>query len=94
MRQQGVHECLHRDLMVGFGNWEFSPLDISDPFPNKDGTVHLWQGYEDKYIPYKLNRYLSEQLPWIKYHEVPDAGHLLLYNATHCEAVFRALVSS
>ncbi|KAG6436104.1 hypothetical protein SASPL_100986 [Salvia splendens] len=94
VRQQGVHECLHRDLMVGFRNWEFGPMDISDPFPNKDGSVHLWQGYEDKYIPYKLNRYLSEQLPWIKYHEVPDTGHLLLYNATLCEAVFRALVSS
>lgn len=94
MRQQGIHECLHRDIMVAFGNWEFTPTDISNPFPNHDGSVHLWQGFEDKYIPYKLNRYLSQQLPWIQYHEVPDAGHLLLYNATLCEAVFRALLSS
>lgn len=92
--QQGVHECLHRDIMVGFGDWEFDPTELSNPFPNNDGAVHLWQGYEDKYIPYKLNRYLSQQLPWLKYHEVPDGGHLFIYNATLCEAVFRALVSA
>lgn len=94
MRQQGVGECLHRDLMVGYGEWGFDPTDISNPFPNNEGGVHLWQGYEDKYIPYTINRYLSQQLPWIQYHEVPDTGHLLIYNATLCEAVFRALVSS
>ncbi|KAH6774770.1 alpha/beta-Hydrolases superfamily protein [Perilla frutescens var. frutescens] len=94
VRQQGVHECLHRDMMVGFGKWGFDPMDISDPFPNNDGSVHIWQGYEDKYIPYKVNRYLSQQLPWIQYHEVPDVGHLLIYNATLCEAVFRALLPS
>lgn len=94
VRQQGVGECLHRDLMVGFSKWGFDPTDINNPFPNNEGAVHLWQGYEDKYIPYKISRYLSQQLPWIQYHEVPDAGHLLLYNATLCEAVFRALVSS
>ncbi|KAK6144204.1 hypothetical protein DH2020_021024 [Rehmannia glutinosa] len=92
--QQGVHESLHRDLMVAFGKWDFEPTDISDPFPNNDGCVHIWQGYEDKVFPFELNRYLSQQLPWIRYHEVGDAGHLLIYNETHCEAVFKALVSS
>ncbi|KAK6138306.1 hypothetical protein DH2020_027952 [Rehmannia glutinosa] len=92
--QQGVHESLHRDLMVAFGKWDFEPTDISDPFPNNEGCVHIWQGYEDKVFPFELNRYLSQQLPWIMYHEVGDAGHLLIYNETHCEAVFKALVSS
>ncbi|KAK6144213.1 hypothetical protein DH2020_021033 [Rehmannia glutinosa] len=92
--QQGVHESLHRDLMVAFGKWDFEPTDISDPFPNNDGCVHIWQGYEDKVFPFELNRYLSQQLPWFRYHEVGDAGHLLIYNETHCEAVFKALVSS
>ncbi|KAK6138183.1 hypothetical protein DH2020_028067 [Rehmannia glutinosa] len=92
--QQGVHESLHRDLMVAFGKWDFEPTDISDPFPNNEGCVHIWQGYEDKVFPFELNRYLSQQLPWIMYHEVGDAGHLLIYNETHCETVFKALVSS
>ncbi|KAL8483420.1 hypothetical protein ACS0TY_026211 [Phlomoides rotata] len=93
VRQQGVHECLHRDLITGFGKWEFEPANISNPFPNNEGSVHIWQGYEDKHILYKVNRYLSQKLPWIQYHEIPDAGHLLIYNATLCEAIFKALLS-
>ncbi|KAI3461296.1 hypothetical protein Pfo_017959 [Paulownia fortunei] len=94
VQQQGVHECLHRDMIVGFGKWEFEPTDINNPFPNNEGSVHIWQGYEDTFVPVKLNRYLSQQLPWIQYHEVLDAGHLLIYNATLCEAIFKALLSS
>ncbi|KAL6563673.1 hypothetical protein OROGR_002632 [Orobanche gracilis] len=92
--QQGVHESLHRDLMVAFGRWDFDPTDISNPFPdNIRGCVHIWHGYEDKVFPFDLNRYLSKQIPWIRYHEVADAGHLLVYNESHCEAIFKALVS-
>lgn len=94
IRQQGVYESLHRDIIAGYGKWEFDPLDLSNPFPNNEGSVHIWQGYEDKFIPYELNRYLSQQLPWIQYHEVPDAGHLLNHNVTYCEAIFKSLVSS
>ncbi|GJZ52812.1 hypothetical protein Tco_0607697 [Tanacetum coccineum] len=35
--------------------------------PNPDGN----QGYEDKIIPYKVNRFLSEKLPFVRYHEIP-----------------------
>ncbi|KAL3620188.1 hypothetical protein CASFOL_035100 [Castilleja foliolosa] len=92
--QQGAHESLHRDLMVAFGRWEFEPTDINDPFPGNEGRVHIWHGYEDKVFPFELNRYLSKQIPWITYHEVADAGHLLVYNKTHCEAIFKTLVLS
>ncbi|KAL0460786.1 UNVERIFIED_CONTAM: hypothetical protein Slati_0705800 [Sesamum latifolium] len=93
VQQQGAHESLHRDLIVSFGKWEFEPTDISNPFPNNEGYVHMWQGYEDKIFPFELNRYIAERLPWIRYHEVADAGHLLIYKAANCEAIFRALVS-
>ncbi|KAL9143396.1 hypothetical protein ABFS82_14G233300 [Erythranthe guttata] len=92
VRQQGVHECLHRDLIVGFGRWGFDPTDIVNPFANNEGCVHIWQGNEDNFIPKKLSRYLSEKLPWIQYHEVLDAGHFLIYNQTNCEAIFKSLL--
>ncbi|GFQ03251.1 hypothetical protein PHJA_002468900 [Phtheirospermum japonicum] len=92
--QQGAHESLHRDLMVAFGRWDFEPTDISNPFPDNEGRVHIWHGYEDKVFPFELNRYLSKQIPWVTYHEVADAGHLLVYNKTHCEAIFKTLVLS
>lgn len=92
IQQQGVYESLHRDILAGYGKWEFSPLDVDDPFPNNEGSVHIWQGYEDKIIPLKLNRYLSEKLPWIRYHEVPDGGHLFIFESNMCEAVLKALL--
>ncbi|KAK9280369.1 hypothetical protein L1049_014058 [Liquidambar formosana] len=78
VRQQGVFESLHRDLMVGFGMWDFDPMDLSNPFPQNDGIVHIWQGYEDPFVPFQLQRYVSKKLPWIQYHEVPDGGHLIM----------------
>ncbi|KAL0370186.1 UNVERIFIED_CONTAM: 60S ribosomal protein L10a-1 [Sesamum angustifolium] len=59
VQQQGAHESLHRDLMVSFGKWEFEPIDISNPFPNNEGFVHMWQGCEDKIFSIELNRKLQ-----------------------------------
>ncbi|KAJ9699500.1 hypothetical protein PVL29_008202 [Vitis rotundifolia] len=92
IRQQGVHESLHRDIMAGYSKWEFDPLDINNPFPDNEGSVHIWQGCQDKIIPYKLNRYISEKLPWIQYHEVPERGHLLIFDKKTCEDILRGLL--
>ncbi|CAK7325245.1 unnamed protein product [Dovyalis caffra] len=73
---QGEFESLHRDLMVVFGKWEFDPMDLENPFPNNEGSVHIWQGDEDVLVPASLQRYIAQKLPWINYHELPGAGHL------------------
>ncbi|KAK2986198.1 hypothetical protein RJ640_012456 [Escallonia rubra] len=77
--------------MAGYGKWEFDPLDIANHFPN-NRSVHIWQGHEDKIIPFQLNRYISAKLPWIRYHEVPDVGHLLIFDSSLCEAILRELL--
>ncbi|XP_057534097.1 uncharacterized protein LOC130812594 [Amaranthus tricolor] len=92
IRQQGDYECLHRDIMVGFGRWEFSPLDMKNPFSNNEGSVHLWQGYEDKIIPFEINRFIAEKVKWIKYHEVPDGGHCFISKQIMCETILRELL--
>ncbi|KAG6514178.1 hypothetical protein ZIOFF_024519 [Zingiber officinale] len=76
VRQQGEYLSLHRDMIIGFGNWEFSPLELDNPFPNNEGSVHLWHGTEDTIVPFSLSRYISQKLSWIQFHEVPDAGHM------------------
>ncbi|XP_076915578.1 uncharacterized protein LOC143574976 [Bidens hawaiensis] len=73
--QQEEFDSLHRDLNIGFGKWEFDPLDLENPFPNNDGSVHLWMGDEDLIVPATLQRYISQQLGWINYHEVTGEGH-------------------
>lgn len=92
IRQQGVFESLHRDIMVGYGKWELDLLDLRNPFPDNEGSVHIWQGYEDKIIPFRLNRFISEKLPWINYHEVPDSGHLMMFDHIMCESILKALL--
>lgn len=78
--------------MVGFGDWDFDPIRLRNPFPQNESTVHIWQGYEDKVVPFQLQRYISGKLPWIRYHEVPHGGHLIVHYSGLCEAVLRALL--
>ena len=51
-------------------------MDLADPFAGSEGKVHLWQGDDDRLVPVKLQRYVASRLPWIRYHELPGAGHL------------------
>lgn len=92
IRQQGVYESLHRDIIVHFGKWDFDPMELKNPFPNNEGSVHLWQGHKDSLVPFEMQRYLAQKLPWIQYHELPDSGHLIIHDNKLCEAIFRSLL--
>ncbi|KAG7556089.1 Serine aminopeptidase S33 [Arabidopsis suecica] len=92
VRQQGDHECLHRDMIAGFATWEFDPTELENPFAEGEGSVHVWQGMEDRIIPYEINRYISHKLPWIKYHEVLGYGHLLNAEEDKCKDIIKALL--
>ncbi|KAI5664771.1 hypothetical protein M9H77_24094 [Catharanthus roseus] len=90
--QQGVYESHHRDLMIGFGKWDFDPMDLENPFPHKEGSVHLWQGDEDKLVPVTLQRYIAQRLPWIQYHELSGAGHMFPLAKGMGERIVKALL--
>ncbi|KAI3836475.1 hypothetical protein MKW98_008236 [Papaver atlanticum] len=92
IRQQGELESLHRDLNVGFGKWEFDPMDLENPFANYEGAVHLWHGDEDLLVPVSLQRYIVGRLPWIQYHELKGAGHLFPYADGMNDAIIKSLV--
>nr|GMC90422.1 Abhydrolase_6 domain-containing protein [Ipomoea batatas] len=92
VNQQGDFESLHRDLIVGFGKWEFDPMDLENPFPNNEGSVHLWQGDEDGLVPVTLQRYIAQKLPWIHYHQLPGAGHMFPYVDAMGEKIVKALL--
>ncbi|KAL6327122.1 hypothetical protein AAG906_014940 [Vitis piasezkii] len=90
--QQGEFESIHCDLMVGFGSWEFDPLELENPFPNNEGSVHIWQGDEDGLVPVMLQRYIAGKLSWIQYHEVPGAGHLFPIADGMTDVIVKALL--
>ncbi|XAR49059.1 2,6-dioxo-6-phenylhexa-3-enoate hydrolase [Bertholletia excelsa] len=91
--QQGEFESLHRDLMVGFGTWDFDPVDLENPFPNSEGSIQLWQGNEDLLVPVSLQNYIAQQLPWIHYYEVLGAGHFLPFADGMADAMLKALLT-
>ncbi|EFJ14083.1 hypothetical protein SELMODRAFT_181321 [Selaginella moellendorffii] len=92
--QQGIFESKIRDKMVMFGNWEFDPSEVPDPFPSKNGSVHIWQGDEDCLVPVALQRAVHRSLPWIQYHELAGVGHLLHAAPGVTEKAFRQLFQS
>ncbi|CAI8602438.1 unnamed protein product [Vicia faba] len=92
VRQQGEYESVHRDLNIGFGRWEYTPLEIQNPFPNNEGSVHLWQGDEDMLVPVTLQRYIVQNLPWIHYHELPGSGHLFPHADGVSETILKSLL--
>lgn len=93
-RQQGDFESAHRDLIIGFGNWEFNPTDLKNPFHGNEVSVHLWQGDEDKLVPVKLQRYISNQLPWLQYHELSGAGHMFPYADGMSDSIMQTLLGT
>ncbi|KAL5150212.1 hypothetical protein HKD37_13G036888 [Glycine soja] len=90
--QQGDYETIHRDINIGFGNWEYSPLDLENPFPNNEGSVHLWQGDEDMMVPVTLQRYIAQNLPWINYHELQGSGHIFAHADGMSDTIIKSLL--
>ncbi|KAL8140367.1 hypothetical protein V2J09_006388 [Rumex salicifolius] len=83
--QQGVYESLHRHILVSYSKWGFDPIDLKNPFPNNEGSVCFWQGQEDRMIPIQLTRFITDKLPWIKYYEVPNVGHFMIFDQDICD---------
>ncbi|KAL2481659.1 alpha/beta-Hydrolases superfamily protein [Abeliophyllum distichum] len=92
VRQQGDFVSLHRDLMIGFGTWEFDPTDLENPLLESAGLIHLWQGDDDKLVPVTLQRYIAQKLPWIQYHEVPGAGHMFPFADGMADSIIKTLL--
>ncbi|KAK9070335.1 hypothetical protein SSX86_010736 [Deinandra increscens subsp. villosa] len=91
-RLQGEFESIHRDMNIGWGKWEFDPLDLENPFQNSNGSVHLWMGDEDRIVPVTLQRYIAQQLGWIKYHEVVGGGHTFAFADDMGSDILQALL--
>ncbi|XP_074340063.1 uncharacterized protein LOC141677867 isoform X2 [Apium graveolens] len=91
--QQGKFESHYRDMIVGFGKSELDPMDLKNPFADKDVSVHLWQGDDDALVPVTLQRYIAGKLPWIRYHELAGAGHVFPLDKHTGETIFRQLLS-
>ncbi|GLT89977.1 hypothetical protein SLE2022_079320 [Rubroshorea leprosula] len=69
----------------------FNPTDL-EKFPNVEGSVHLWQGDEDRFVPVTMQRYIVQKLPSIQYHELPGAGHMFPMAEGMSNSIIKALL--
>ncbi|KAL8233739.1 hypothetical protein R6Q59_019839 [Mikania micrantha] len=92
-RLQGEYESIHHDMNIGWGKWEFDPMDLQNPLQNGNGSVHLWMGDDDRIIPVTLQRYIAQQLGWIKYHEIVGAGHAFSFADEMGDNILKELLS-
>ncbi|XP_033130103.1 uncharacterized protein LOC103844137 isoform X2 [Brassica rapa] len=89
--RQGEYVSSQRDIIAGYGNWEFDPTELSNPFSDTNkGSVHIWCALDDKQILRDVLVYICDKLPWIKFHEVPHAGHWIIHEKKHFEAIIKA----
>ena len=63
LREQVIFDTHLGDWIVAFGNWEFDPLKLSNPFGHNISKIHVWQGYEVKVVPSQIQRFVSRNMP-------------------------------
>ena len=80
-------------MNIGFGTWEFDPMDLENPFPNNETHVHMWQGDEDYLVAATLQRYIAERLPWISYHELAGSGHFFPYLDGMADTIVKTMLA-
>jgi len=61
---------LVRDAELLYKVWEFDVRKIYR-------CVHIWQGLDDRLVPYFINEQVSEKMPGAVWHPVNEAGHFV-----------------
>jgi pimeloyl-ACP methyl ester carboxylesterase len=77
-------ESFRRAVSTGIAGWRDDDLAFVRPwgFPLSDITVpvSLWQGGQDRMVPYDHGPWLAEHIPGARAHLYDDEGHLSLVN--------------
>ncbi|HVA03000.1 MAG TPA: alpha/beta hydrolase [Acidimicrobiales bacterium] len=62
----------HDDDMAFLGDWGFDVTDVGCP-------VSIWQGRQDRMVPYAHGEWLATHVPGARPHLRPDDGHVSLF---------------
>ena len=58
------------DAQLLYRRWAFDVTTIERP-------VHMWQGTDDKLVPFSINRTIGDRMPGTVWHQVEGGGHLI-----------------
>lgn len=67
-------DALVCDAELVYRKWAFDVTAIERP-------VHMWQGTEDRLVPFSINNHVAERMPGAVWHPVAGAGHFVALGA-------------
>ena len=89
-----IAATLRRSVSTGIAGWRDDDLAFLRDWGFDLGTgapVAIWQGAQDRMVPYPHGEWLAAHWPGARVHLLPDEGHLTLV-ATGSDRVFAGLV--
>jgi pimeloyl-ACP methyl ester carboxylesterase len=66
---------LVRDAELDYRRWAFDVTAI-------ERSVHMWQGTEDRLVPFSINKQVADRMPGAIWHPVEGAGHFIAIGAS------------
>jgi pimeloyl-ACP methyl ester carboxylesterase len=90
-----IAASLRRSVSTGIAGWRDDDLAFVRDWGFEPGTgapVAIWQGGQDRMVPYPHGEWLASRYPGARAHLLPDEGHLTLV-ATGSDRVFEELVA-
>ncbi len=80
-------EGVVQDLLLQYRDWGFRLKDVRMP-------VHVYQGVQDRFVPWQFGAHLAEQMPLVDLQLLEQEGHMFPLRHSFQESFMHSLISA